>query len=141
MSTKNNIIKLPGLVDVHVHLRQPGAEQKEDFSTGTQAAIAGGYTQVLDMPNNPTPTVTEKTLEQKEKLAKGKIWCDLGFNFGATAGSSKYFKKIAKKVFGLKVYMSHTTGPILIDKKSDLESIFRLWKSKIPIMIQPALIN
>ncbi len=132
---RNNIIKLPGLVDVHVHLREPGAVQKEDFSTGTKAAIAGGYTQVLDMPNNSTPTVSEKALKEKQKLANGKIWCDLGFHFGANAQSTQFFNKVKKDVFGLKIYMSHTTGPLIVDKNKDLESIFKLWPGYIPIMI------
>lgn len=135
VSSRNNIIKLPGLVDVHVHLREPGATHKEDFTTGTMAAIAGGYTQVLDMPNNNPPTVTPEALAQKEKLAKGKIWCDLGFNFGATAQSAKYFKKIQKSVFGLKVYMNHTTGPLLVDKLKDRDLIFKSWTSPQPIMV------
>ena len=66
MTTRNNsIIKLPGLADVHTHLREPGATQKEDFETGTRAAVAGGYTQILDMPNNIPPTTTSLSLEKK----------------------------------------------------------------------------
>ncbi len=131
----NTIIKLPGLVDVHVHLREPGATQKEDFYTGTQAAVAGGYTQVLDMPNNTPPTITLVELEKKAKLAQGKIWCDVGFNFGATSQSAKYFQKVVQKAFGLKVYMNQTTGPLLIDKLADRELIFKSWPGPLPIMV------
>lgn len=131
----NTIIKLPGLADIHVHLREPGTTQKEDFYSGTQAAIAGGYTQVLDMPNNTPPTVTLKDLAQKSNLAKGRIWCDLGFNFGATPQSTKYFKHIAKKVFGLKVYMNMSTGSLLVEKLKDRELIFKSWSSHLPIMV------
>lgn len=131
----NTIIKLPGLVDVHVHLRQPGATQKEDFQTGTMAAVAGGYTQILDMPNNTPATISRKSLEEKEKLAIGKIWCDLGFNFGATADSSKDFKKVVKKVFGLKIYMSHTTGSLIVESEKAKEKIFETWPGPLPIMI------
>ena len=92
-----NLLKLPGIVDVHVHLREPGGMQKEDFETGTKAAIAGGYTQILDMPNNIPPTVDLMSLEDKISRAKGRIWCDLGFNFGATVESVKYFKQVYKK--------------------------------------------
>lgn len=135
MGARNNIIKLPGLADVHVHLREPGATHKEDFSTGTQAAVAGGYTQVLDMPNNSPPTVTPQALAQKESLAKGKIWCDVGFNFGATAVSSKFFKKIEKSVFGAKIYMNATTGPLLVEKLKDRDLIFKSWTSPRPLMV------
>ena len=135
MNRKNNLLQLPGLVDVHVHLREPGGLQKEDFETGTQAAVAGGYTQILDMPNNIPPTVTPEDLDDKINRADGRIWCDLGFNFGATANSIKYFPKISKKVFGLKVYMNQTTGTLLIDKQADRDLIFKSWQSNLPIMV------
>lgn len=129
------IIQIPTLVDVHTHLREPGATQKEDFETGTKAAVAGGYTQILDMPNNTPPTVSPKELNEKIKLAGGRIWCDLGFNFGATADSTKYFDQVRQKVFGLKVYMNQTTGTLLIDKSNDLNLIFKSWNSQLPIMV------
>src|SRR3989344_184709 len=135
MIKNNNLLKLPGLVDVHVHLREPGATQKEDFESGTRAAVAGGYTQILDMPNNIPPTVTGIALREKIRLARGRIWCDLGFNFGATAESVKYFRKISQKAFGLKVYMNQTTGTLLIDKFKDRDLIFKSWKSDLPIMV------
>ncbi len=131
----SNLIKLPGLVDVHVHLREPGGVQKEDFETGTKAAIAGGYTQILDMPNNIPPTVDLKSLANKISLAKNRIWCDLGFNFGATAKSTINFGKVYNKAFGLKIYMSQTTGPLLIDEDEDRELIFKSWRSNLPIMV------
>ena len=131
----SRLLELPGLVDVHVHLREPGGEQKEDFETGTKAAVAGGYTQIFDMPNNIPPTVTYQALDNKIKRTKGRIYCDLGFNFGATAKSSKCFLKIYKKVFGLKIYMSKTTGSLLINDRSEQELIFKRWISPLPIMI------
>src|SRR3989344_4045947 len=134
-SVSQNIIKLPGLVDVHVHLREPGGVQKEDFETGTKAAVAGGYTQILDMPNNIPPTVDLKSLANKISLAKNRIWCDLGFNFGATAKSTVNFSKVNNKVFGLKIYMSQTTGPLLVNDEKDRDLIFKSWKSTLPIMV------
>ena len=131
----NKLLKLPGLCDVHVHLREPGGEQKEDFETGTRAAIAGGYTQILDMPNNIPPTITIATLYDKIKRAKGRIYCDLGFNFGATITSTKYFSKVYEKVFGLKIYMDQTTGPLLVTNQKEREMIFKSWQSKLPIMV------
>lgn len=128
-------LKLPGLIDVHVHLREPGATQKEDFGTGTMAAIAGGYTQILDMPNNTPPTTSPLALNQKIEAAKDRIWCDLGFNFGASASSAKYFGEIGDKVFGLKVYMNQTTGPLLIESEGERDLIFKSWPSPLPIMV------
>ncbi|KKQ41901.1 MAG: Dihydroorotase, multifunctional complex type, partial [Microgenomates group bacterium GW2011_GWC1_37_8] len=60
--------KIPALVDPHVHLRDPGATHKEDFYTGTSSALAGGVTLILDMPNNPIPTITNTALLDKEKI-------------------------------------------------------------------------
>lgn len=132
---KSDLIKLPGLVDVHVHLREPGGLQKEDFETGTRAAVAGGYTQILDMPNNIPPTDNLKSLDNKISGAKNRIWCDLGFNFGATAKSTTHFGKVGNKVFGLKIYMSQTTGPLLVNEEKERDLIFKSWKSSLPIMI------
>lgn len=129
------VIKLPGLIDPHVHLREPGATQKEDFETGTKAAIAGGYTVVLDMPNNPIATVTPQALQQKIDLAKEKIYCDVGFHFGASSKSVQYFPEVAGQVFGLKVYMNQTTGDLLIEDESALEAVFSSWPKNKVIMV------
>ncbi len=131
----SKFIKLPGLIDVHTHLREPGATQKEDFETGTKAAIAGGYTAILDMPNNPTPTISPDALEEKISLAKGRIYSDLGFNFGATPNNSKYFEVVKDKVFGLKVYMNHTTGDLLMEDEVALEDVFSKWPKDKIIMV------
>lgn len=131
----SNILKLPGLIDVHVHLREPGATHKEDFSTGTKAAIAGGYTQVLDMPNNPTPTTSLDALETKIELAKGRIYADVGFNFGASPDSLREFEKVKNKVFGLKVYMNHTTGTLLMEDDHILSRVFEAWFKEKVIMV------
>lgn len=131
----SKVIILPGLIDVHAHLREPGATQKEDFETGTKAAISGGYTAILDMPNNPIPTVSEEALEQKINLAKGRIYSDVGFNFGATPTSSSYFEKVKDKIFALKVYMNHTTGNLLMENQKALEDVFSKWPKGKVIMV------
>lgn len=130
-----NILKLPGLIDVHVHLREPGSTQKEDFETGTKAAVAGGYTQILDMPNNIPPTDNPQRLSEKIKLAQNRIWCDVGFNFAGTKESITYFSRIKEKVFGLKVYMNQTTGTLLVQNNKEREAIFKAWESDLPIMV------
>lgn len=129
------MLTLPGLIDTHVHLREPGATQKEDFESGTKAAIAGGYTLVLDMPNNPEPTITREALEKKVSLAEDRIYCDVGFHFGGTPESSQYFKQIRDKVFGLKVYMNHTTGTLLQEDPQVLQTIFELWPKDKVLMV------
>ncbi len=130
-----NIVKLPGLIDTHVHLREPGSTQKEDFETGTKAAAAGGYTLVLDMPNNPNPITNPPALEEKIKLAQGKIYCDVGFHFGGSREGAGYFEQVRNQVFGLKVYMNHTTGPLLIEDPEELDLIFSKWPKEKPLMV------
>lgn len=129
------LLRLPGLVDPHVHLREPGATQKEDFETGTRAALAGGYTTVLDMPNNPEPTVSPQALQKKIELAGNRIFCDVGFHFGTTRESSQYFEQVVNQVFGLKLYMTHTTGPLLVENPQDQEIIFAKWPKGRLILI------
>lgn len=160
------ILKLPGLIDTHVHLREPGSTHKEDFETGTKAAVAGGYTVVLDMPNNPNPIITPEALEEKINLAKGvipsasegsintkqiatspeesaprndenhsRIYCDLGFHFGGAKDAVPFFEQVKNKVFGLKVYMNHTTGTLLIEDNFVLDLIFSKWPKEKPLMV------
>jgi len=129
------IITLPGLIDIHTHLREPGAIQKEDFETGTKAAIAGGYTIILDMPNNPIATISPETLQQKMDLAKGRIYTDVGFHFGGSPKSIQYFDQIKDKVFGLKVYMNPTTGDLLMENDTVLEEVFKNWPKNKPLLV------
>ena len=100
----------PGFVDVHVHLREPGWERKEDFRTGTTAAVHGGVTTVVDMPNNPIPTTTPEALELKVRLASAKAKVDVKFYGGAAAGNLGRLKDLAGGVAGYKLYLSETTG-------------------------------
>jgi carbamoyl-phosphate synthase/aspartate carbamoyltransferase/dihydroorotase len=146
----SNIIKLPGLIDTHVHLREPGNTHKEDFETGTKAAIAGGYTMVIDMPNNPNPITNPEALDEKIALTKAtlsqsegspanagssRIYCDLGFHFGGSKDAVPYFEQVKNKVFGLKVYMNHTTGPLLIEDPKELDLIFESWPKDKVLMV------
>ncbi len=117
---------LPGLIDPHVHLRDPEQTNKEDFYTGTCAALAGGFTTILDMPNNKNPITTFKKLNEKIKIAKAKIVCDVGFHFGSLGDNLDQFKKVKDKVLGLKLYLNQTTGNFLINKEK-LETIFTAW--------------
>jgi len=127
-------ITLPGLIDPHVHLRDPGQTHKEDFYTGTSAALAGGYTTIIDMPNNAVPITTEQLLDQKISIAEQKTVCDLGFNFGTLGDNYAEFSEIFDKVSGLKVYLNITTGGFIIDK-SKLAEIYKAWESDKPIFL------
>lgn len=129
-------MRWPGLIDIHVHLREPGATHKEDFLTGSQAAKAGGFSFIIDMPNNPLPTLTMARLKEKIQLSK-KAVCSVGFNFGTNGINLKEFSAAAKhqRVFGLKLYCNHTTGEMLIEDIKLLENVFQAWKSEKPILV------
>lgn len=127
-------VVLPGLIDPHVHLRDPGQTEKEDFYTGTCAALAGGFTTILDMPNNKTPVTTFDRLREKIKIAKDKVVCDIGFYFGSLGDNLDEFKKIAKQIFGIKLYLNQTTGNFIIDKNA-LSRIFSAIPSRLPILV------
>src|SRR3989344_4242333 len=126
--------RLPGLVDLHVHLRDPGQTHKEDFYTGTSAALAGGYVAIFDMPNNATPITTLETLEEKIQSAKNKIVCDAGFHFGSLGDYLDEFDKVKGKVFGLKLYLNVTTGNYLLEP-DNLVKIYQAWPKSKPILL------
>lgn len=105
------LLVLPGVIDVHVHLRDPGATHKEDFRTGTAAAAAGGVTTVFDMPNNPSPTKDARALREKAAAAQGKALVDYALYGLLTVGSRKEILPLARAgAIGFKCYMAETTG-------------------------------
>ncbi len=129
--------KIPGFIDAHVHLREPGATHKEDFYTGSRAAVKGGFTFIIDMPNNPTPTITKDRLDEKIKLSTDTALCDIGFHFGTNGKNTDQFAAAAASpyVYGLKLYCNHTTGEMLIEDLGLLEQVFSAWKSTKPILV------
>jgi dihydroorotase len=128
-----NII-LPGLIDLHVHLRDPGQTHKEDFYTGTSAALAGGFTTVIDMPNNLEPIFSGEKLDGKISIASKKTVCDIGFNFGTLGDNLDQFSQVYDKVIGLKIYLNVTTGGYVIDK-TKLTEIYNAWECDKPIFL------
>ena len=130
----SEIITLPGLIDPHVHLRDPGQTHKEDFYTGTAAALAGGYTTVLDMPNNAEPITTPERLAAKIASAKSQIVADVGFHYGTLGDNFDSFAQVITQVAGLKVYMNVTTGNFKIDADSLIE-IYKAWPAQKPILL------
>lgn len=130
----SRIITLPGLIDPHVHLRDPGQTHKEDFYSGTSAALAGGFTLIVDMPNNAEPITTKARLNAKIASAKSQIVSDIGFHFGTLADNFDEFPKVAKQTVGLKIYLNKTTGNFLIDKEK-LLGIYKAWPKNKPILL------
>lgn len=127
-------ITLPGLIDPHVHLRDPGQTHKEDFLSGTSAALAGGFTTVLDMPNNAEPITTLERLEAKLASARAQVVSDIGFYFGTLGDNFDEFPKVVDKVKGLKIYLNVTTGNFIIDKAKLLD-IYKAWPTDKPILL------
>ncbi|OGG21655.1 hypothetical protein A3D03_01515 [Candidatus Gottesmanbacteria bacterium RIFCSPHIGHO2_02_FULL_40_13] len=131
----SKIIKLPGLIDIHVHLRDPGQTYKEDFYSGTCAALAGGVTTVFDMPNNIEPIFSYKKLTEKMTIAGQKAVCDFGLYFGTDGKNTDEFSKVQKLVTGLKIYLNLTTGKYLVDDEKLVEKVFQTWpKDKVIIV-------
>ncbi|MBI5227031.1 dihydroorotase family protein [Candidatus Micrarchaeota archaeon] len=126
------LLVLPGLIDPHVHLREPGDTYKEDFVTGGKAAIAGGFTTVIDMPNNKIPTTTNARLDEKKDLAK-KALCDVLFHFGGTDDNFAEVKKANPA--SMKLYLGHTTGGLILRKPDSLERHFKEFPKNRPIVL------
>ncbi|MEA2036776.1 MAG: amidohydrolase family protein [Nanoarchaeota archaeon] len=119
---KGNIV-IPGLIDSHVHFREPGLTHKEDFLSGSIAAAKGGITTILDMPNTNPATTTLEHLEEKRKLAKKSI-VNYGFHFGSTNGNIEEIKK-AKNIASVKIFMDESTGDLKIDELAIVEKIMK----------------
>jgi len=127
---------LPGAVDAHVHFRDPGGTQKEDFESGSIAALAGGVTTVMDMPSYSGPaTTTIKALKAKLKLAKEKSCCDYALHFGATQNNFKEVKKAGKLCAGLKMFFSKSGGGMQLSTRKAIEKHFETFNRKKPVII------
>ena len=129
------ILRLPGLIDVHVHLREPGGDHKEDMTTGTAAALAGGVTMVLDMPNTDPPIIDGQALTRKRRLAAQKALCDVGFYVGATENNASEAAALGTTAVGLKIYMDQTYGRLRMRSLPALLSHFRTWPAGRPIAV------
>jgi dihydroorotase-like cyclic amidohydrolase len=116
------MITIPGLIDPHVHLREPGDTQKEDWTTGTAAALAGGYTCVLAMPNTKPPLVDARALDEITAIAGKKALCDFGLYIGAGAENASAAAALAAKSAGLKMYLDQTFGPLRLDGLASLSA-------------------
>ena len=136
------MIKLPGLIDPHVHLREPGTIYKEDFDSGTSAALAGGITIVLAMPNTKPPIFDSDTLDLALNAAKQKARCDYGQYVGAgpdNADWGRYTgegrrKALPQRAAGLKMYLDSTFGELRLDDMTLWQPHFENWPQNLPIV-------
>ncbi|MBO7069054.1 MAG: dihydroorotase [Bacteroidaceae bacterium] len=124
---EERLFLLPGIIDDHVHMREPGLTHKADMDTETRAAAAGGVTTVLDMPNVSPQTTTLPLLEERYKIAAQKCHVNYGFFLGATNENLQEICNVdIHRVPGIKLFMGSSTGNMLVDKEEALRDIFRL---------------
>ena len=128
------MMKLPGLIDVHVHLREPGQTHKEDFSSGTAAALSGGITTVLAMPNTNPSLVDGRSFQLALEAARQKAYCDYGIFVGANLFNASEIPALAPEAAGLKMYLDVTFGPLLLDDTMAWMEHFAYWPASRPIV-------
>lgn len=117
---------IPGVIDVHVHFREPGLTEKADIATETRAAIAGGVTSFMDMPNTIPNATTLERLEEKYAIASKKSLANYSFYLGASADNLEEIKKAdPSRICGLKLFMGSSTGNMTVGDTDTLELIFR----------------
>ena len=117
---------LPGMIDCHVHFRDPGPTHKGDMASESAAAVAGGVTSVMEMPNTNPNTLTNAILEDKFSIADGKMITNYSFYLGTALNNLDEIKAVDHTtVCGVKVYMGSSTGNMLVDRIQTLEDLFR----------------
>jgi dihydroorotase len=124
---------LPGLIDPHVHLRDPGDKTIESIPTGTEAAVLGGLAAVFDMPNT-SPAITDAaSLAWKQEYAGRQSWCDIGLYVGATKSNIAQLAELelARGVCGIKVFAGSSTGDLLVEDDASLAQVMRSGRRRI----------
>ncbi|MDR6299455.1 dihydroorotase [Mesonia maritima] len=123
---------LPGIIDDQVHFREPGLTHKEDIASGSKAAVAGGITSFIEMPNTNPQTTTIEKLQEKFDLAKKVSYANFSFMFGGTNDNLEEIKKVdPKTTAALKLFLGSSTGNMLVDDEKVLEQIFK----NSPVMV------
>jgi carbamoyl-phosphate synthase/aspartate carbamoyltransferase/dihydroorotase len=128
--TNYKTIKLPGMVDVHIHMREPGDEHKEDWSSGTAAALAGGIVAICAMPNTNPSIIGENELALVEKLASQKAYCDYGIYVGANYNNYQDLYKLADRAIALKMYLNNTFGTLKLDSTLSWSEHIKNWDTE-----------
>jgi len=130
---KNKLI-LPSGIDVHVHFRDPGQIQKEDFSTGSKAALFGGISCVFDMPNTVPQTINLKNLTEKISIGEKKAFTDFGIYAGITNNNIDMIEDLSKKCCGFKIYLGSTTNSLKFDKKNLRTALKNISQTDKPVL-------
>ncbi|HUG34318.1 MAG TPA: amidohydrolase family protein [Anaerolineales bacterium] len=129
------MLKFPGLIDPHVHVREPGQTHKEDWDSATQAALAGGVTMILAMPNTRPPIFDEATLNIALDAAKQKARCDYAQFIGAGPDNAAIVASLADKAAGLKMYLDSTFGELRLDDMTLWTPHFEKYPNEYPIVL------
>ncbi len=129
------MIRLPGLIDPHVHVREPGQTHKEDWDTATQSALAGGVTTILGMPNTKPPIFDAETLDLALEAAKQKARCDYGQYVGAGPDNAAILPALASKAAGLKMYLDSTFGELRLDDMQLWMPHFQNFPKEYPVVL------
>ena len=115
---------VPGMIDDQVHFREPGLTDKADIRSESLAAVIGGTTSFMDIPNNKPPIITNEGLDKKFEVAKNRSFANYSFYLGATNENIEEIKNTIKRACGIKVFMGASTGNMLVDDPKALEQIF-----------------
>ncbi len=117
---------LPGMIDDQVHFREPGLEYKGDLATESAAAVAGGLTSFMEMPNTSPPTLDAAALEDKYRRAAGRARANFAFYMGTSTGNIEAIRAIDPRTTpGVKIFMGASTGNMLVDDPEILDAVFR----------------
>ncbi|WP_270938342.1 dihydroorotase [Falsiroseomonas oryzae] len=124
---------LPGLIDSHVHLREPGDPKVETIETGTKAAVLGGLAAVFDMPNTAPSITSREQIDWKRDFIRGRAWCDMGFYVGALKTNIPSLAELEAQpnVCAIKVFAGSSTGDLLIEDDESLERVMRSGRRRI----------
>lgn len=126
---------MPGVIDSHVHFREPGAEHKEDLESGTRAAIAGGVTTVFEMPNTSPTTTDAGALADKLKRAAGRAWCHHAFWVGATPENAEHLGELEALpgTPGVKLFMGASTGSLLVPDDPSIRTVLQHGQRRVAV--------
>ncbi len=135
--TSYKTLRLPGLIDVHVHVREPGAEDKEDWQTCSKSALAGGITTIFAMPNTNPAVVDKKTYQMVNNIAQHNSYCNYGIFLGASQDNYKNVSQICNEenAIGLKMYLNNTYGPLVLSEITSWIDHVKNWNSNQPICV------
>jgi dihydroorotase-like cyclic amidohydrolase len=129
------MLRLPGLIDVHVHMREPGTLYKEDWDSGTAAALAGGFTAVMAMPNTNPPIFDAESLGQVLETARQKARCDYAQYLGAGPDNASTVAPLASQAAGLKMYLDMTYGQLRLDEMILWQPHFENYPATSPLVV------